>query len=144
MEPPRKILVPVDLSKRSEEALSYAAMMAERFGSKLVLTTNVNMPERAVLENFADSEHTTIEDAAKAVLRQLANKRASEVSSTIDVRFREFPAEGILDAAEESGIDMIVIASHGRAGMTRWLLGSVAEKIARGAQIPVVIVPTRT
>ena len=56
---------------------------------------------------------------------------------------KEYPADGILHACEQVDADMIVIASHGRAGMTRWLLGSVAEKIARGSDVPVVIVPAR-
>jgi nucleotide-binding universal stress UspA family protein len=57
--------------------------------------------------------------------------------------FADFPADGILAAAEIEKVDLIVIASHGRAGMRRWLLGSVAEKLVRAADVPVVIVPAR-
>ena len=144
METPRKILVPVDLSKRAEQAVSYAGMLAEGLGAELVLTINVNLPEREVLEEFAEVEQTDVKQAAEVSLRALAHSRAPQVRSSTDVRFRDNPAHGILDAADAAGIDMIVLASHGRTGMTRWLLGSVAEKIARSSSIPVVIVPART
>lgn len=143
MDAPKKILVPVDLSGRAELAVSYGAMLAERLGAELVLTTNVNMPEREVLEEFAAGEHITVDEAGEAALNRIASRLAPDVPTTVDLRSRDFPAEGILDAAEDFDADMIVIASHGRAGMSRWLLGSVAEKIARGAEVPVVIVPAR-
>ncbi len=143
MEAPTKILVPVDLSKRSELAISYGAMLAAQSGAELILTINVNMPERAVIEDFAGGERVSIEEAGRAALHRLASRLAPDVETSLDLRFRDFPAEGILDAAESLEVDMIVVASHGRAGMSRWLLGSVAEKIARGAEVPVVIVPAR-
>lgn len=143
MTEPRKILVPSDLSTRSERGVAYAAMLAEHLGSELVLMVNVNLPERAVLEEMAGAEHLSIEEAAEAALRSVANEHAPSVSASFEVRFRDFPAEGILDVAASAEVDMIVIPSHGRSGMTRWMLGSVAEKIARSAEVPVVIVPAR-
>lgn len=65
------------------------------------------------------------------------------LATEIRFAFDDFPADGILAVAEAEGVDLIVVASHGRSGMTRWLLGSVAEKVARAAEVPVVIVPAR-
>lgn len=144
VETPQKILVPIDLSKRAELAVSYAGMLAEGLGAELVLTINVNLPEREILEELADGEQIDVKQAAEVSLRALAQSLAPQVGSSADVHFRNDPAHGILDAAYAPGVDMIVLASHGRTGMTRWLLGSVAEKIARRSPIPVVIVPTRT
>lgn len=143
MKQPNKILVPSDLSDRSEVGIAYAAMLAEHLGSELVIMVNVNLPERAVLEEFAGAEDLSLEEAGEAALRGVAKRLAPSVAASFAVRFRDFPAEGILDVAASENVDMIVIASHGRSGMTRWMLGSIAEKIARSAGVPVVIVPAR-
>jgi len=123
--------------------VGYAAMMAEAFGSHLVAMINVNLPERAVLEELGSAEHLSLEDAAQAALEAILARLAPSVSSSVEVRFRDFPADAILEVADGEHADLIVIASHGRSGMTRWMLGSVAEKIARNAEVPVVMVPAR-
>lgn len=137
---PTRILVPVDLSDRSATAVGYGAMLARLAGAELVLTINVNMPERAALEESMADRDTAIEVAAHTALASLADRAAPDVTATTDVRFRDFPAEGILAAADDHDVDLIAIASHGRTGLSRVLLGSVAERIARQASIPVVIV----
>lgn len=143
MNEPRKILVPLDLSDRSRAGVAYAAMLAKGLGSSLVLATNVNMPELAAIQEYADDKGVDSEQAGDQLLMQLADELAPGVEVDTAFSFNDFPAEGILALAEQHGVDMIVIASHGRSGMSRWLLGSVAEKVARGAEIPVVIVPVR-
>jgi nucleotide-binding universal stress UspA family protein len=143
MNTPRMILVPIDLSERSLQGLDYAAMLATATGAGLVLYCNINLPERAALEEFGAAEHLIVDDAGLIQLRQFAKERAPGIEASFVVGYNESPAHGILDAAETHDVDLIVVASHGRAGMTRWLLGSVAEKIARTADVPVVIVPTR-
>lgn len=143
MNPPRTILVPIDLSVRSLLGLDYAAMLAKATGASLVLYCNVNLPERSLLEEFGAAEHLSIDDAGQLQLRRHAERRAPGVDATVVVGYDDSPAHGILHAAEVNGVDMIVIASHGRTGMTRWLLGSIAEKIARTTTVPVVIVPAR-
>jgi nucleotide-binding universal stress UspA family protein len=57
----------------------------------------------------------------------------------IDVRVAERVASAILDAAREQHIDLIAIATHGRSGLARLLLGSVADKVVRGATLPVLL-----
>ncbi len=143
MMEPKKILVPSDLSARSELGIAYAGMLARHLGSELVIMVNVNLPERAALEELAGAEHLSLEDAGEVALRRAAERNAPAATASFVVRFRDFPAEGILDVATAENVDMIVIPSHGRSGMTRWMLGSVAEKIARSAVVPVVIVPAR-
>jgi nucleotide-binding universal stress UspA family protein len=143
MKRPQKILVPVDLSARSEKAVSYAAMLARNLESTLVLTININSPERTELEEYAAGEGMSVEDAASIQLKQRGRELATGVRIEVVPTMHDFPADGILDTAESERVDMIVIASHGRGGMTRWLLGSVAEKVARSAEVPVVIVPAK-
>lgn len=143
MNPPRSILVPIDLSSRSLLGLDYAAMLARATGASLVLYCNVNLPERSLLEEFGAAEHLSIDDAGQLQLRRHAEARAPDLEADVVVGYDDSPAHGILQAAEGNGVDMIVIASHGRTGMTRWLLGSIAEKLARTTTVPVVIVPAR-
>lgn len=143
MNAPQKIFVPIDLSERSLQGLDYAAMLATVTGASLILYCNINVPERAVLEEFGAAEHLIVDDAGLIQLRQFAQERAPGIEASFVVGYNESPAHGILDAVTAHGADLIVVASHGRAGMTRWLLGSIAEKITRTADVPVVIVPTR-
>lgn len=138
-----KILVPVDLSKRSERALAYAALLAGACGADLVLATNVSHEEHAALNEYAKREGFTITEAAEATLARLASHHAPGLTSSVVVRFADSAAAGILEAVESSGADAIVMASHGRSGMTRWALGSVTEKIIRTADIPVTVIPAR-
>jgi len=143
MDMPQKILVPVDLSDRSASAVAYAGMLAMRFDAEVVLTTNVNLPEQAAFEDLAEAEGVSVEEAGEIALRRIAREHAPNVEITTALAFRDFPAEGILATAEVEDVDLIVLASHGRTGMKRKLLGSVAEKVARSAGVPVLIVPAR-
>ena len=123
--------------------MSYAGMLAEATNASLVAMMNINLPEREVLEGLAVAEHLTLEEAAAVSLRRIAELHApyAEISSV--VRTSSSPADAILEVVDTENIDLIVLASHGRSGMTRWMLGSIAEKIARHAHVPVVIVPAR-
>jgi nucleotide-binding universal stress UspA family protein len=143
MDLPKKILVPVDLSTRSEIGVAYAAMWAETTGAELVMMANVSLPEREVLEEFAAREELTIEQAAEAAIHRIVVAHAPNATISTVLRFENFPADAILDVAASEEVDLIVVASHGRSGMTRWMLGSVAEKIARNAEVPILIVPAR-
>ncbi len=144
MQAPRTILVPIDLSARSLLGLDYAAMLATATDASLLLFCNVNVPERAVLEEYAAAEHLTVEEAGLAQLRHHASSHAPGVDVEVLIGADDSPAHGILQVAARDDVDCIVIARHGRTGMTRWLLGSIAEKISRTAEVPVVIVPART
>jgi len=144
MAVPTRILVPIDLSARSLLGLDYAATLAKVADAELLLFCNINLPERVALEEFGKTEDTDIEQAARQQLEHSAADRAPGTSVTVLIGFDDSPAHGILTSATEHEVDLIVVASHGRSGMTRWLLGSVAEKIARSADVPVVIVPARS
>ena len=135
--------MPVDLSPRSLIGLDYAAMLATATEAELVVFCNINLPEQARLEDFAESENLELDEAGLIELERLTRERAPHVAATVLVAFGESPPSTILDVADREAVDMIIIASHGRTGMTRWLLGSVAERVARGAEVPVLVVPVR-
>lgn len=143
MTAPKSILVPVDLSDYAEHAVSYAAVLATELDARLTLTVNVNMVEREAIENFAGSSYENIQDAGRSALEALSERLAPGLDSSFDLRFRDFPHEGILEAARSTAADLIVVSSHGRSGVRRVLLGSVAEKLVRHSTVPVVVVPVR-
>jgi nucleotide-binding universal stress UspA family protein len=143
LTPPSKILVPVDFSKRSEIAVGYGAMLADRLGGELVVMTNLNLPEQEALEGLVASSGVTVEEAAHLEMSRAVAELGPQVTAVTVVARRDFPSDGILEVADSCGAGMIVIGSHGRSRMSRWLLGSVAEKVARIASVPVVIVPVR-
>lgn len=140
---PKRIMVPVDLSERSEAAVGYAAMLAGEMGADLLVMTNVHAAEKEVLEEFASVEHVSVTEAGQVALRRLVGRAAPSVKSELDLRFRQSAAAAILEAADDGDVDMIVMTSHGRGGMSKWLLGSVAEKVVRASPVPVLVVPAR-
>lgn len=140
----KKILVPLDGSRFAEGALPYAQMLAECGGSEIELlrvtvhpTTYVYVSDPATLASLYDSDRAHCEEYLRRVAADLQAKTAVAISTAV----REGPvADAILDHAEASQADLIVMSTHGRSGMERWLLGSVAEKVVRGAKIPVMLV----
>lgn len=138
-----RILVPLDLSERSEAAAEYGADLARALTAQLILVVNVNEPERRMLEHFAHEEQITLEQAAEAALRRVARRWAEDLDVRVMVRQADNAVVGLLEAIDHADADLVVMASHGRSGMTRWLLGSMTEKLVRAADVPVLVVPVR-
>ena len=133
-----KICCPVDFSETSRLALNEAADMARRDGSELALVH--------VLEGPA-----SMGDVATSVARLLESKEAelekwkseAEQRSGGKVRSTVIPgsaAEEICRFAQEGAFDLVVLGTHGRTGIRRLMLGSVAEKVVREAHCPVLVV----
>lgn len=144
----KRILLPLDGSDLAEKALSLTVTLAHQFDSELFLIRMVEVHYPTILaphltsatavtmsESFAQA-HRAAEDyllAQQAALRQ--------EGLTVDVILCEGnPADGILHTASEYHVDCIVMSTHGRGGLARWTLGSVADKVARHAPCPVLLV----
>jgi nucleotide-binding universal stress UspA family protein len=120
-----RIVVPTDFSPESEKAVAYAAALARRMGSALYLVN--------VLED-ADGYHD-----ARARLAALASRLAIGTRRVaLDVRPGS-PAEAIAEAAQRYGADLVVMATHGRTGLSHVVAGSVAEDVIRRAECPVLV-----
>ncbi len=143
-ERPETILVPLDASKLATAAVDYAAMLADATGARLVLFTAIGGEEREALEEFAVHERISTDEAAEAHLRRVAAGIDSDVTVEHHHAHSENPAASIADYATEHDVSMIVMASHGRSGFDRWLLGSVANKVLGISPVPVTVVPVRT
>jgi universal stress protein A len=132
----KKILVPVDFSECSKKALQYAIPFAEQFGAELILLHLVQRYPQ--LTDALPVPLESVEDDEKD-LEALRATIGGSVRSRAVVHMGD-PRIGIIDAAEEFDIDLIIISTHGRMGLDRMLLGSTAEKVVRHAVCPVLIV----
>ncbi|NDD31062.1 MAG: universal stress protein [Proteobacteria bacterium] len=134
----RNILVPTDLSEACDKALDYASQLATVFNATLHLLHVIEMP--VVADPMPGSlmwpyPSAAVVDEARRCLEDL-QKRVS-VPSTVSVE-RGVASESILAYAKENAIDLIVMATHGRRGFARMLVGSTTETVLRRAPCPVI------
>lgn len=143
----RNILVPVDFSDCSRGALRYAIGFARRFGAKLTLLHTIYPHYYATSDvyNAADVPRliTSMQHAAVNDMRELVRTTAFagvpfETRVTLG-----FPGSEIPTYAARMGADLIVTATHGRTGLQRVLIGSVAESVVRHSGCPVLVIPRR-
>lgn len=135
-----KIMVPLDTSDLSASALPRAAELARALNRGLLLVTVAGPSLRAALADFAEAEGEDPVDIMESNLRGAA-RSMSDLEVTTDVLAGEDAASSLLARAEVGDVDMIVIASHGRTGVQRWMMGSVAERVVRGSTVPVMVIP---
>lgn len=138
-----RILVPLDGSPRAEHALPVAARIARAAGGTVVLIRAVSIPTD-LGTSFAPvtitSELIEAQEAgAASYLRGIAESAALVGISTETAVLTGSPALAILDAIVLRRIDLVVLTSHGRTGLARWALGSVAQHLVRHATTPVLV-----
>ena len=146
---PKNILVPTDFSKFSDAALNQAADIAAQYGSSIYLLHVLGMSEQiqqcAVdyclnAEVVKQLEKETLKAAKEKVKKEAAAiVKSKKVKVAFDIK-KGSPAETILHEEKANKIDLIVIASHGKSGISKQLLGSVTDKVVKGAKCPVVVV----
>jgi nucleotide-binding universal stress UspA family protein len=136
----RHILVPVDFGDPSRKALETGIELSRRFGSQLVLVHVYEIPAYvydgaiySVVDLFGP-----IEDAARDHLAKALREVQAQVPAAKAVLRRGAPGAEILAAIEELHPDLVVMGTHGRKGLSRALLGSVAERVVRLSPVPVL------
>lgn len=139
-----KILVPIDFSDRSKRALQVADKFAQLFDGKITPFYS-HLPISELDEPYALGMSSKIYQNFENLEEQLTNRVKEVAENNVDPSRLDKPsvvlgnaAEGIIDASE--GYDYIIMSSHGRTGFSRFLLGSVAEKVLRLAHTPVMVV----
>jgi nucleotide-binding universal stress UspA family protein len=140
----KRILVPLDGSERAERAIPVAARLARASQGTVLLGQAVQMQMAMTPygELPMDVQQGALKARAAVAAEYLASvtKRAELAGVPVETTVREGPAAWeMLAAAQEQEADLIVICSHGHTGFKRWVLGSVAQHIARHAQTPVLI-----
>jgi nucleotide-binding universal stress UspA family protein len=141
---PRHIAVATDLSETSGDAVAYAAALAARLCVPLTLAHAIELrvlpgEERGFEEVLSESEASVREQ-----LDRLATKlreRGVTVSVAVDRGWPLGPT--VVGIAERAGADLLVVGTHGRTGLARLVLGSVAERLVRLSSSPVLVVRSR-
>jgi nucleotide-binding universal stress UspA family protein len=140
--PRPSILVPVDFEEASLRAIDLAEELAPCFGAEVVLLHVYRLLVQ-VYPGLTPAEtqpwpgiHLEIAEAARVALRDLAEARGGLRSILVEGD----PARAILDEVARLSPRMVVMGTHGRAGLGHMLLGSVAERVVRGSAAPVAVV----
>lgn len=144
----QRLLVPLDGSALAERALTYAQKLAQETGAELTLlrilsTADVELEVSRWPPDEEDPAYGRRVTLARSYLKKLARRMQD---SGIECRYRVLrgdPGSCICTTARRSHADMIVMTTRGCSGVTRWILGSVANEVIRGASCPVMVVPDR-
>ena len=144
MKPFQKILVPVDFSACSAEAVRVAAELSRRFEASLTLVHVYDPLVYALPDGFMFMPQPAIDQLLEAFKEQLAQTKlqALEAGATrVETQVLQgFVAGAIIDRATAGAFDLIVIGTHGRTGVPHVLIGSTAERVVRLAPCPVLTV----
>jgi nucleotide-binding universal stress UspA family protein len=141
----KRILLPLDGSPLAEQALPHATAIAECFQSELVLLRVLVPLSRP--PTTADAALRRAEQAAVVYSREYLDRVVTVVQER-GITVQRDTVEGrphfqIIQYAETNQIDLIVMSTRGQSGLSRWLMGSVSDRVVRGANVPVLMVRAR-
>lgn len=142
------LLLTTDGSEVSLRAIEPVCDLAQRMGARITLLRIVPQLSAISDTGFATPLgilHKTTEAEIAAARTEMVQTlpRFGHTPVELDIEIAESAAVGIVQYAHDHAVDMIVMASHGRTGLTRILLGSTAEAVLRSARVPVLIFPQR-
>ena len=142
----KKIFVPVDFSKTSDQAVDYALFLAEIYNASVTLFHSVVLMQ----EDIDEEEHLK---SYESIIKRQEEKRLKSIKSRSlkgekrGIRIKHELGRGlnagdsILDYLKEKKFDLIVMGTHSRIGLMKWWLGSVTQKVIRYSHIPLIVVP---
>jgi nucleotide-binding universal stress UspA family protein len=142
----KKILVPLDGSELAKIGLGEGQKLAKYFGAELILFQVVpfmpiyGSPE-LVTPLIIDEKQKEAAEQYLAILCEELRKKDFKVTAT--VKTGQQVAVEIIDFAKEHGVDLIVMSTHGRSGISRWVLGSVALKVLTRAETPILLLRSK-
>jgi nucleotide-binding universal stress UspA family protein len=142
---PKQILVPTDLSEGAAQALDYACELARPLGAQVHLLNVVTVPALGVPELGVALTSSMLDQLvvdSQSEIDRLAQTRCSSQIGQALVKVGD-ARDVINQTAKELGVDLIVMGTHGRRGISRALLGSVAETVVRSAPCAVLTVHLR-
>ncbi len=139
--PARRIILPVDGSQTAEAAARFAEDIAASEGDVIVVL--------GVAASLPDDDRSGVNEAvaefmATTVAEEAARIRQAGILAEELVVHAESPVEGILRVSAEQSVDAIVMGTHGRTGLKRAIIGSVADGVVRRSTVPVVLVPLKS
>ena len=142
------ILVPLDGSEVGDVVLEHAAELARLFEARITLLSTIWIPRQISAEALPHTEwadrDSVMGDRAESARTRLEGIRerleARDVRAQVVVEKEAHPAETILEHSRAQDVDLIAMGTHGRGGVGRMVLGSVADKVFRAATVPVLLV----
>ena len=135
-----KILVAVDGSENSEFALEQAISMADTCNSTLYAITVIDVYPKQV-EGTPGAKEQMQKEAGALLQKVEARAKEMNISVKTAVHWGRHPHEVILNECKEKGVDLIILGTHGRTGLKKFFMGSVAQKVVGYSRCPVMIVP---
>jgi nucleotide-binding universal stress UspA family protein len=139
----KTILVPLDFSEASDNALDYAIDIAKKLDARIVVMHAFEIPlvgfPDGVLAATAEIASRILNSAQGALDDAIAKRKDTGVPMTSLLRQAD-PREAITGAAKELGAELVIMGTHGRRGLARALIGSVAEGVVRTSSVPVLTV----
>jgi nucleotide-binding universal stress UspA family protein len=150
-----KIMVPLDGSELAECVLPHAESIAKGCSAADVVFVRVVEPSFLPIATSAVGEGNFSEEQAAAMRKRQDEHHKAEAKKYLGdiIKHSNYgrvtlkaevlmgkPADSLAEYAEKNGFDLIVIATHGRSGVSRWILGSVADRVMRSACVPVLMV----
>jgi len=141
----KRVLLPLDGSPLAEQALPHAIAQAGHSQAELILLRVIEPWARGTGLSLA--AHERLKQQAATWAREYLERIAADVQQqgirvqvvTVDGR----PHVEIAEFAEGNQVDLIVMSTRGQSGLSRWLMGSVADRVVRGATVPVLLVRAR-
>lgn len=141
----KHILIALDGSECSHKALDLAVQLAREQGARCTVCTVVDVVRAAASMTFASPNIvaewiTTLNQDARQIETEAVSKYAGSGVTLESVVLEGYPSSALLDIAKNKKVDLIIMGSHGRTGLKKLLLGSVAEAVVQEAVTPVMIV----
>jgi nucleotide-binding universal stress UspA family protein len=139
------ILVTLDGSPESREILPFARGLAGAFQARISLLRVIppHFPLTPPFTSHSSHGFRGLKEEEAAARRSLEAEaealRDEGIDTSVEIRTGVHPADGILDVAAEEEVDLVAMATHGRGGVARLILGSVADKVIRGGSVPVLL-----
>lgn len=138
-----RVMVPLDGSALAESVLPYVEFLAQKLSLEVVLVRAVRVRPPDWASYVPDSTEARIESEATEYLKGIASSLRSKGLQVRWELLRGTPARALIEHARLMSADMIAMTTHGRSGVARWALGSVAEALVSGSGDPVLVVPAR-
>ncbi len=135
-----EILFPTDGGPASQAALDHALDHAERYDARLHTLYVVDTTAYASLDAGAETVISALRQEGETALQAVAERADDAEVSVVSEIISGSPHKQLLEYADTNNIDLIVMGTHGRTGLDRYLLGSVTERVVRSADMPVLTV----
>lgn len=145
------ILWPFDGSEESKKALDTAVVLAKQFNAKIYGLHVINSMPSLSITGYGDTQiagfdlplyEAELRKSTRESLEQTVSDRVPEGVEVEIIIETGVPKDTIADYAKDQGIDLIVMSTHGRSGLSRVMLGSVAEATLRTSTVPILVIPS--